>query len=220
MDSKATLEVLNGDIDVDNHEWVTITKCSEDNDDEGYKGIVYLNDDQTFQRMMGGGEPNSTWPYRSFETVFDQFRLNWNMDVKMEQAEKEEQKQTIGEGVMSFFNKISTSSEQTKAVEEKPTMEEKPQEDEKPQEEEKPQEDEKPQEEEKPTMEEKPQEEEKPTMEETTKSNSFIDWLTGKDTEKSSSGLNNCKKVKVMKEEQGRHRVIMIQKKEDERKSK
>jgi hypothetical protein len=104
MDSKATLQVLNGDIDVDNKEWITITKCSDDNDDEGYKGIVYLNDDKTFQRMMGGADPNSTLPYRVFEEMFDKFRLNWNQDVKLEPPEKSQGK-TMGESVMSYFDK-------------------------------------------------------------------------------------------------------------------
>jgi hypothetical protein len=207
MDSKATLQVLNSDMDLDNNEWITINKCSDDNDDEGYKGIVFLNDDKTFQRMMGGG-PNSTWPYRSFETVFDRFRLNWNTDVKMEQPENE-QKQTTGESVMSFFektkedlNKMTTSSEQTKPSEEKPLVEDK--------EPEEKDSDVKSQEEPKLETETKP-------TENTDKSNSFIEWLTG--TNKSSSGLNNCKEVKIMKVEQGRHRVITIQQKERERQS-
>jgi len=203
MDSKP--QVLNGVIDDDNNGWITITKCSDDNDDEGYKGIVYLNDDDTFQRMMGGG-PNSTWPYRSFESIFDQFRLNWNMDVKLEQPDNG-QKTSIGEHAMTYFDKTKEEIDKvSKPYDQTPPTEEK--ENQTPPTEEK--------ENQTPPTEEKEvvsQEETKPPDASESKQNVLTDWFKEKEE------TDKCKQVKVMKEEQGRHRVIVIQQKERERPS-
>ena len=92
---------------------ITITKCSDDNDDEGYKGIIYLNDDQSFDRIMGG-RANSTWPYSVAEDAFDKLRLKWDFDVKLEEPEKEPkpedaEKKSLVENVFSFFDKTKES---------------------------------------------------------------------------------------------------------------
>ncbi len=109
----------------DDDGFITITKCSDDNDDEGYKGIIYLNEDGSFDRMMGGGDPNSTWPYKTFENAFERFiqmfKLEWNtVKINLDKpGESEEPPKSTVENVFSYLDKTreNISSEFNKPAE-------------------------------------------------------------------------------------------------------